>query len=434
MTSGDPRSLFVALATGLLLGLEREWSKRDEAPHNMAGSRTFAVAACLGALARFHSLMMVGISVGVVALFGLAGYLRSTDEDIGLTTELALVASVLIGSLAVDDERLSVMVAVVLAALLASRDRIHRFARELLTKREVEEAILFFVAAFVILPLLPSGPRGPYGVLDPARIWRMVVLVVGVGLAGHIATRLVGTTKGLLVAGLAGGFVTGAGTTASMAARARQHLGKGKTPGDAVLVDGLLGGALAASVSTLAQLAIVVTSTNETVSQRLAPTVIAGATALSALIAILTLRRNRRTQSPSPGQETEHLSDAAQPPQDEPSFRLLSALAIAAGITIVLLAVSWATDRFGTNGAIVVAGLAGFADVHAASISVATLAAQGTITAQQATAAIGMALVSNTITKFGLAAASGGHRFGARYAAFMIVPILSSATAFFLST
>jgi uncharacterized membrane protein (DUF4010 family) len=421
--------VLVALAAGLLLGLEREWSKRDHATHTMAGSRTFAAAACIGAIARFHSLTMVGVSVGVVALFALAGYLRSTDDDVGLTTELALVATVLVGSLAVVDEQLAVMVAVVLAALLASRDRIHRFARELLTKREVEEAILFFVAAFVVLPLLPSGPRGPYGVLDPARIWRMVVLVVGVGLAGHVATRLVGATRGLLVAGLAGGFVTGTGTTASMAGRAR------KSPS----ANEFLGGALAASVSTLVHLAIVVTTTNEAVARRLVPTIAAGLIGLSVSVATVTFIRR-----PSPNSASSDSSDQSSDPlavepstkrnDDEPSFRLITAFSIAVGITAVLLAVSWATDRFGTNGALVVAGLAGFADVHAASISVATLAGNGNITTTQAVSAIGAALISNTFSKVVLATVAGGGRFGVRYLALMFAPIALSSVAFVLSS
>ncbi|MCB9441392.1 MAG: MgtC/SapB family protein [Mycolicibacterium sp.] len=114
----------------------------------------------------------------------------------------------------------AVAVAVIVTTLLWSKTRIHRFVRRILTEVEVEDAIKFFVVAFVVLPLLPDRDLGPYGQLNPEKLWLLVVLFTGIGWVGYIGVRALGPERGLLVTGLAGGFVsaTATATTASMGA------------------------------------------------------------------------------------------------------------------------------------------------------------------------------------------------------------------------
>ena len=52
--------------------------------------------------------------------------------------------------------------------------------------------------------------------LNPAKIWLLVVLLTGIGWVGYIGVRALGPQRGLLVTGLAGGFVSATATTASM--------------------------------------------------------------------------------------------------------------------------------------------------------------------------------------------------------------------------
>ena len=54
--------LALALAVGLLIGLEREWSQKD------AGVRTFAITALLGTLTALSSTWSVLLAFGSVAL------------------------------------------------------------------------------------------------------------------------------------------------------------------------------------------------------------------------------------------------------------------------------------------------------------------------------------------------------------------------------
>ncbi len=59
----------------------------------------------------------------------------------------------------------------------------------------------------------------------------------------------------------------------------------------------------------------------------------------------------------------------------------------------------------------IAAGLAGLVDAHAAAISVASLAAAGQIAPQDAVTPILIGVTANTVTKFVLAATSGGRSF-----------------------
>src|SRR5690606_32975362 len=98
----------------------------------------------------------------------------------------------LLGGLAMNHPGAAGSVGVVTALLLASRERLHRFAGSVLTEEEVRSALILAAAAVVILPLLPNEPMGPFGALNPWEIWRLVVLVLAIGACGYLATRILG--------------------------------------------------------------------------------------------------------------------------------------------------------------------------------------------------------------------------------------------------
>ena len=119
-------------------------------------------------------MVVAGGAVAVGALLT-AGYLETAERHLGATTEVAAFATYLLGAILLDDATLAVLLAVVMVVLLLARGPVHRFADEVLTRTEVEDAVRFFVIAFVVLPLLPDRAMGPYGVLNPSHIWLLVV-------------------------------------------------------------------------------------------------------------------------------------------------------------------------------------------------------------------------------------------------------------------
>ncbi|WP_418003416.1 MgtC/SapB family protein [Mycobacterium sp. PDNC021] len=395
----------VALAIGLLLGLERERSHARKLP---AGSRSFALLSLAGAVAAaFGQWAVVAVFLGVGALVALA-YFRTSDEDPGTTTATAALVAYLLGALAYSRPALAVALAVVVAGLLVSKTRIHRFARDIMTEVELEDAIKFLVVAFVILPLLPDRGLGPYGVLNPEKVWLLVVLLTGIGWVGYIGVRALGPERGLLITGIAGGFVSASATTASMGRLSRT------TPS----LRAPLASALLASLATFVQLLIVIAVVDAEVLKRLWPPVVAGAVVLVAIAAVVYRGAGRLSEDrPSP----DH--DAGAAPTTRP-FALRPALILAAVLTLALLVGRWGADVLGAGGTVLAAFAAGLADAHAGAVAAASLAAKGDVTVDTALLAVAAALGSNLIVKTVLAFTAGGRRFGLRFLAGMTPPAL----------
>lgn len=393
----------VALAIGLLLGLERERSHNRKLP---AGSRSFALLSLVGAVAASVDTWAVVVGLAGVGVLLALAYFRTSEEDPGTTTEIAALVAYLLGALAYTRPAVAVALAVVVAGLLVSKTRIHRFAREIVSEVELEDAIKFFVVAFVILPLLPDRALGPYGVLNPAKVWLLVVLLTGIGWLGYIGVRALGPERGLLVTGLAGGFVSASATTASMGRLSRTATG----------VRAPLASALVASLATFVQLLIVIGLVDVEVLRRLWPPVLAGAVVLIGVAAFVYRGATRAHRNdPDDGEDVE--AAAASRP-----FALRPALVLAAVLTVALLVGRWGADVLGPKGAVLAAFAAGLADAHAGAVAAASLAAQGSVTVDTALTAIAAALGSNLLVKIVLAFTAGGRRFGLGFLAGMAIP------------
>ena len=150
--------LATALAIGLLLGVEREHDNAKDSTRP-AGSRTFPLIAVAGAVSAAVSPVALGVALAAVGALVIAWYLRTTEP--GATTEIAAIATFLLGALAWSRPELAVPVGVAAAALLAAKRPLHQFARKVVSDQDVRDAMMLFVVAFVVLPLLPNRPLGP---------------------------------------------------------------------------------------------------------------------------------------------------------------------------------------------------------------------------------------------------------------------------------
>jgi uncharacterized membrane protein (DUF4010 family) len=395
----------VALAIGLLLGLERERSHSRKLP---AGSRSFALLSLAGAVAASFSewVVVVGL-VGVGAVVALS-YFRTSEEDPGTTTAIAALVAYLLGALAYTRPVVAVALAVVVASLLVSKARIHHFAREIISEVELEDAIKFLVVAFVILPLLPDRGLGPYGVLNPEKVWLLVVLLTGIGWVGYIGVRALGPERGLLITGVAGGFVSASATTASM----------GRLSRTTTSLRAPLASALLASLATFVQLLIVIGVVDVEVLRRLWPPVVAGAVVLVGISAFVYRGATRTHQDTAADGEEVEATPASRP------FALRPALVLAAVLTFALLVGRWGADVLGPKGTVLAAFAAGLADAHAGAVAAASLAAKGDVTVDTALVAVAAALGSNLLVKTVLAFTAGGRRFGLRFLACMAAPAI----------
>ena len=397
-------NLVVALGIGLLIGAERERRKGEGPARSPAGIRTFTVTSLVGAISVIvGSEVVFAITTAGVITLAAIGYWRSRNDDPGLTTEIALVLTVLLGGLSTQQPALAGGLAVTVAVLLASRTRLHRFVGSVLTEEELNDILIFAGATLVVLPLIPDRSMGPYGALNPHSIWILVVLVMAISGAGYIAVRLLGTRFGLPIAGLASGFISSTATIAAMGARV-------KTSAD--VMTAAVAGAVLSTIATIAQMAIVLGATSWP-TLRILSISLASAGLMAVIYgAIFTMRVLR--------QEAGGEAEAGR------AFNLTTTFVFAATLSCIMVAAAALQEWLGENGIILAAALAGFVDTHSAAISVATLVASGKMTAADAVLPILAGLSTNTISKLVLAATSGGRSFAIRVIPGLILVVLSA--------
>ncbi|MFQ5356661.1 MAG: MgtC/SapB family protein, partial [Mariprofundaceae bacterium] len=178
-----------ALGIGLLIGLEREYHQRHIGEHvkhpGAAGIRTFALITLSGNLLTLlpEALMPWGIAMGMAftGLMALFSYRRtSADTDTGITTEIAMVVTFILGVLTGLGYLLhATVIAAIVFCLLRFKKVLHHFSHSL-SRMDLTQATQFLIISAVVLPILPNTAFGPYAALNPQRIWLMVVLISGI--------------------------------------------------------------------------------------------------------------------------------------------------------------------------------------------------------------------------------------------------------------
>jgi uncharacterized membrane protein (DUF4010 family) len=375
-----------------LIGAERERRKGAGPARSPAGIRTFSVASLAGATSMLvGGALVLAVTITGVAALTVIAYFRSRDNDPGLTTEIALILTALLGGLSVQQPGLAAGIAVALAALLTARAPLHHFVRSVLTEGEVRDALIFAAATLVVLPLLPNQSLGPYDALNPRSIWIVVVLVMAISAAGYVLVRALGACFGLPIAGFASGFISSTATIGGMGTRVQ------RSPG--VLTAAVAGAALS-TVATVIQMFLVLAATSMITLRTLSIPLTCAGIAAAAYAAGFTIRTLREKEAPDP-----------QPGQ---AFSLPVALLFALTLSAMLIASAALREWFGETGIIVAAAAAGFVDTHTATIAVASLVASGKMEAADAIFPILAGLSTNTISKMIFAWSSGSRPFAAR--------------------
>jgi uncharacterized membrane protein (DUF4010 family) len=394
----------VALAIGLLIGVERERTKGEGPLRRAAGIRTFALASLLGAVAmHVGGVPVLALAFAATLLLTALSYLKGSREDPGLTTEIALVLTPLLGALAMADTLVASALAACVAVVLAMKARIHRFVTSVLTDAEVGDGLIFAIATLVIWPLLPDRFMGPFDAINPHKVWLLVVLILAIGAGGHVAMRLLGVRFGLPIAGFASGFVSSLATIGAMAGRSSR---------DPSALHAAIAGASLSTVATFAQLGVLLFVASPATFLALAWPLAAGG-AIAALYGLAFTFRAAHAGEPE-----------AQAPGR--AFSVTTALVLAASMSFMLVAVAALDIRFGDAGVIAGLALAGIVDAHSAAVSAASLVVSGQLAAEQAVIPVLAAVSTNASAKIVMALSAGSPAFALR-----IVPgvILSLAAA-----
>lgn len=217
--------LGLALAIGLLVGLERGWRERD-APDGArtAGIRTYGISGLLGGLVQALSLRLDAPSVLIAGLVVFTAVLTwfkvresIRDGTFSATGVIAGLGVFVLGALSVAGEQVAAAAGgAALAAVLASREILHGLLKRI-TWLELRSALVLAAMTAIVLPLLPARAIDPWGGFNPQQVWFFTVLTAAISFLGYIAVRLFGTTRGVLVGGLAGAVISSTAVTLALA-------------------------------------------------------------------------------------------------------------------------------------------------------------------------------------------------------------------------
>ena len=403
-------ALSLALGIGLLIGLDRERRKGDGTDRRAAGIRSFALVAFSGALAQLlPAPSLVAIGGALVALLAAISHFKSRSDDPGLTTELALFVTYLVGVLVATEPLLGTACGVALALLLNTRSRLHNFATQVLTEQELHDGLLLCAAALIVLPLVPNRPLAWMSEINPRPLAAIVVLILSVQALSHVAVRWLGLRLGLVAAGFLAGF---ASSTAAIAVLGRQVR---KQPERA----GLLAAAAAWSTAATWVLAILLAGALS-IDAALALTPVAGAGLACTLAACGGLLAWAPKDS---------AQDPGSPLGHRDAIRIREAIALATMLFVVTLVVSYAQRRFGPIGLMLSVAAAGLADAHSPVASLAALFDHGQLPRADLILGVLLAITANSGTRLVVALGAGGLASGLRVGAALAAGLAGAWTA-----
>jgi uncharacterized membrane protein (DUF4010 family) len=394
----------------LLVGLQRERVESE-----LAGIRTFPLITLLGTVCALLSLQFGGwvLAAGFLGLAMLVfsanrAKLRAGHVDPGMTTEVAILLMFGIGAYVVLG-RLSAAVATgaAVAILLHFKQPMHRFVQRI-GERDLLAIMQLALISLVILPVLPNRAYGPFGVLNPFKTWLMVVLIVGISLAGYVGYKLLGKNTGTLLAGLLGGAISSTATTVSFARRTRSTPQTGTVAAVVIMI--------AAAVSfarVIVEVAIVTPRRLHVIGPPLAVELLLLAT-LAGVVWVV-------------GRKA-----AVELAEPENPAELKSALIFGALYAVILFGVAATKHYLGDRGLYAAAVISGLTDMDAITLSTAQLVNAGQLTADVAWRVILLAAMANTLFKAILVMALGDRRLGWRIAVLFAIAIAGGAVLLML--
>jgi uncharacterized membrane protein (DUF4010 family) len=389
----DIISLGLALALGLLVGLERGWQERAAAEGSrIAGIRTFGLIGLLGGLwellAREVGELILGVAFLAFALLMVIAHVAEArvSKDYGVTTLIAALITFVLGALVVRGYRgIAATGAVVTTILLSLKPVLHSWLQRI-EAVELKAALKLLLVSVVILPILPDHGYGPWQALNPYEIWWLVVLMAALSFAAYCAVKVAGAEKGILWTGFLGGLVSSTAVSFHLA-RLPQ-----KTKQERILAAGVLVASGTMFVRVLIIVAIVKPSLFLPLSLPLAVM-----TLVVFAAAIFGVRKSQSTTSvPLRLRNPVELGQAAQ-------FG-----ALLAGILLLAKAVqAW----LGEAGLYLLAGIAGIGEVDAITISPARMV-DVDVPGRVVVLGVVLATMVNTVTKALLVTAFGGKKMG----------------------
>lgn len=405
--------ILISTGLGLIIGLEREFDKIKE--KGFAGMRTFPIVAIigfsLGSLTGQFSNWIAIISLGCFILFLALYHFSQKPEEYGqgLTTNLALIATFILGFMvSANFYREAVATAVIIATLLSLKTKIRSVIRNI-TSEELFAFIKFAIIALLILPFLPDKNFGPNELLNPFEIGSIIVIVSLINFIGYFLVKFAGSKKGIIITAILGGLISSTAVAWNYASKSKEAPELSKKYSAGIIV---------ASAIMFPRLALMAYIFNNDILQYIAlPFAIL--TVICAVSALLLIRNDKN--NPDTNIKLGNPLD------------VLNAIGFGAIYLIILFAVFYSNQLFGERGLYFSAFIAGLADTDAITISMAKFSLNG-YKLHLASSVIIAATISNMLVKLGITFFKGskiagkmvGYAFGSVIAVGLIYILFNS--------
>ncbi len=380
-----------ALAIGLLIGLEREHAASREQEKIFAGVRTFPLLSLAGCTAMLLSevlsspLPFVAITALIGLFIAIAYAVGAQRGQIGMTSEVSAVITFLLGAMCYGEQfALAAAVTVATMVLLSLKLEMRTLAQKL-SQEDIYATLKFAVITAIVLPVLPNRTFGPLNVLNPYKIWLMVIFISGISFLGYFLIKIVGPRQGIGLTGLLGGLASSTAVTLSFSQRSNQEKALAKPFAMAIMI--------AWTVMFVRVLVVVSALNRALLTQLWLPLGIAAGIGLGYCGYLFLVQRTHETGN----------IDFANP------FDLGPAMKFGLLYAGILFAAKAAQVYLGEAGIYLSSIVGGLTDVDAITLSLSQLSSSGVGGLDTATAARGIvfACISNTVVKGGMVLASG---------------------------
>src|SRR5688572_4346111 len=382
--------LFLSIGLGLLVGMQRQ-----SANSKTAGIRTFPIITLTGTICgllakEFDGWILAAglLAVASLLVIGNIHRMKTDKEEIGITTEMAVLLMYGIGAYLVFGEMLvAIVVTGVLTVLLHFKTTLHGWV-EKFGQEDLGAIMQFVLISMIVLPVLPDTTFDRYDSLNPQNIWLMVVLIVGISLVGYFIYKFIGSKAGVLLGGILGGLISSTATTVSYSRMARKTEAISKLAAFVILTASAV-----SLVRVMIEISVVAPSSFKTFLYPLAAELL-----IMVVLVVVLFFQNRKQKS-------------ELPPQTNPA-ELKGALIFAVLYGVISFISAAVKDNFGDQALYIVSVISGLTDLDAITLSTAKMTEEKNIDAALGWRLILVATLSNLVFKGGMALVMGNRQLG----------------------
>ncbi|MBK5279193.1 MAG: MgtC/SapB family protein [Bacteroidia bacterium] len=428
-------NIILALVFGATIGLERESSKQGESQTgSVGGIRTFALISLAGALSGIffthdYSSLALLFVVGFILLL-ISNYVTKalTSHKFGITSELSALATFFIGVLVMLEIiplQITVGILVILVFILSVKSKTTQLVAGV-SKQEVQSFISYAIITMVALPVLPDyayklkdipiladllqglnidlGKYDNLDLINPQKIWIVVVLITGIDVFGYILGRIVGSKNGFALTSFMAGFISSTSATQSLAQRSK----------NSKYVNHLVGAAVLANLASFLQIFLLVGPLNPKWMVSIAPSIML-MILTAGLISLIFLKQKAPI-------ENENIQE------DKPVqiFSLLPALKFAGLLIVIKIVTKICLIEFGQSGFIISSIIGSFVGIDAIIVNLADMAGN-TITFKFAFLTFLVINATNLLSKTFYSYLQGNRQFALKFLLSAIALIVVSS-------